>query len=126
MDSNNLNQSSLKFCPQCGKAIQTGVKYCPECGASVIIGNINPVSVNSNNSGSAVWVVVGLISSIISIFIFPPAFGIFGIVCGSMAIKKGNSVGGAMIILISLILMTIGIIWGYYSGIKAVTPYRYF
>jgi uncharacterized OB-fold protein len=22
-----------KFCPECGKEIQTGVKFCPECGA---------------------------------------------------------------------------------------------
>ena len=58
------------------------------------------------------WIPIGFLSAIVSLFIFPPAFGIFGVVCGIMAIIKHNPGWGGFIILFSLICMMIGIIYG--------------
>lgn len=134
----------MPYCRNCGKEITEEQKYCPHCGTGVnsnvkekyehlkMLSDIKQKNTNqdtkkkySDSSGS-IWVLIGLISSILSLFFFPPAFGIFGIFCGSMAVKRGSSFSGGFIILLSLICMIIGIIYGavvMQEKMKEIYPY---
>lgn len=70
---------------------------------------------NKNKSGersSVLFVVLGFVSGLISLFIYPYSFitGILGIVLGILAIKNGNRVGLAVIIS-NIVLMGISFIY---------------
>lgn len=87
---------------------------------------VNGIIQNNNNETSSFglwWIIAGFISSIIAIFIFPPAFGIFGVICGIFAIKKGSSFGGGFIILLSLICMIIGFVYGATVMMQKISHY---
>lgn len=57
------------------------------------------------------YLVLGWISAVISLFVYPFAFGIFGVAMGIISTKKENRAGTTLIIG-SIIMMTIGLIYG--------------
>ncbi|HHW32042.1 MAG TPA: hypothetical protein GXX20_10290 [Clostridiaceae bacterium] len=58
-------------------------------------------------------IVVGWISAILSLFIYPFIFGLVGVICGILSTKSGSRTGLALIVT-SIIFMAIGLI---YSGV---------
>ena len=63
------------------------------------------------------YTILGIISMIISLLLFPPVFGFLSIFCGYKIHKKWDERLGLTIITFGAICMIIGIIIGYYSGI---------
>jgi len=70
----------------------------------------NEVALKRNNT---VFLVVGWISAIISLFIYPFVFGVIGVIAGILS-TKGGSRAGLSLIVASIILMGIGMI---FSGV---------
>jgi len=70
--------------------------------------NGNEVALKKNNS---VLLVIGWISAILSLFIYPFIFGVVGIIAGVLS-TKGGSRAGLSLIVASIILMGIGMIFG--------------
>lgn len=61
--------------------------------------------------GSALYVTLGFISAIISLFIYPFFFGVLGVIMGILATKRGSRAGVAVIIA-NIVLMGAGMIYG--------------
>lgn len=105
------------FCFNCGNKIIKGSNFCSYCGtnfkiSSPYIAKYNIVEKKDEEENIIFWLLIGFISSIISIFFLPPLFGILGIFCGYIAHKKGSETGGGLIVILSIICMVIGIFWG--------------
>lgn len=78
--------------------------------------------VDMNNSGSVqgaavkgrgFFLVIGFISALLSLALYPPLFGVLGVIMGILG-AKGGSRAGVVIIVASIIFMGIGLI---YSGV---------
>jgi len=65
----------MPFCSHCGKELSEGVSFCPECGERL-------------KKGSNSMVVWGYVCGILALFIFPPGFGIAGVVIGVINLTK--------------------------------------
>jgi hypothetical protein len=63
--------------------------------------------------GSGVFLSIGWIAAIISLFLYPFIFGVLGVIMGILATKR-HSRAGITLIMASIILMGIGLI---YSGV---------
>ncbi|MCX8130749.1 MAG: hypothetical protein N3I35_11695 [Clostridia bacterium] len=63
--------------------------------------------------GTGVFMTIGWISAVLSLFAYPFIFGVLGVIMGIMATKKGGKAGLALIVT-SIILMGIGLI---FSGV---------
>ncbi|HHW49127.1 MAG TPA: hypothetical protein GXX14_11015 [Clostridiaceae bacterium] len=68
----------------------------------------NEVALKRNNT---ILLVIGWISAIISLFIYPFIFGVIGVIAGILS-TKGGSKAGLSLIVASIILMGIGMIFG--------------
>ncbi|HEY5122863.1 MAG TPA: zinc ribbon domain-containing protein [Ignavibacteria bacterium] len=112
----HVEQPKKYYCQNCSREVSLGDLSCRYCGYS-FRRTINKQQVNGTSNGS-IWAIVGFFSAIISTFLFPPAFGIFGIFCGARAVKLGSDFGGGIIIVLSIICMIIGIILGAASMLK--------
>jgi len=66
-----------------------------------------------SRSSVILLIVVGWISAILSLFLYPFIFGIVGIICGVLSNKNGSRAGLSLIVA-SIILMAIGLV---YSGV---------
>lgn len=73
-----------------------------------------------NNTGSSgavlrrnnvLFIIVGWIAALLSLFIYPFIFGVLGVIMGILATKGGSRVGLPLIVA-SIILMGIGMIYG--------------
>lgn len=75
----------------------------------------NYKGVNQVSAGgrSGVYIAIGWISAIISLFIYPFIFGVLGVVMGIIANKNGSK-AGVSVILANILLMGIGLI---FSGV---------
>lgn len=62
---------------------------------------------------TAIFAVLGWISAILSLFLYPFVFGVLGVILGIFA-TKGGSKAGLPVIVASIILMAIGLI---FSGV---------
>ncbi|MEX0617132.1 MAG: hypothetical protein WD231_05020 [Candidatus Woykebacteria bacterium] len=56
--------------------------------------------------------IIGIVCAVIALFLFPPIFGIAGIILGSVSLKKGERNLGLIAIILSAVFMVIGIILG--------------
>ncbi|MCR4435023.1 MAG: hypothetical protein QHH06_06545 [Clostridiales bacterium] len=63
--------------------------------------------------GKGLFLAIGWISAILSLFIYPPIFGVLGVIMGILS-TKGGSRAGLAVIVASIVLMGIGLI---YSGV---------
>ena len=61
----------------------------------------------------AVFIIIGLICAVLSLFIYPFIFGVVGVIMGILVTKAGSR-AGLTVIVTSIILMGIGLI---YSGV---------
>jgi hypothetical protein len=71
------------------------------------------VSQVSISRRSGIYITIGWISAIVSLFIYPFIFGVLGVVMGIIANKNGSK-AGVSLILASIALMGIGLI---FSGV---------
>ena len=72
----------------------------------------NDVRVTANRN-RAIFIAIGWISAILSLFIYPFIFGVLGVIMGILA-TKGGSRAGLSVIIASIVLMGIGLI---FSGV---------
>jgi hypothetical protein len=75
--------------------------------------NPNNTSRTSVAKGSGLFISIGWIAAIISLFGYPFIFGVVGVIMGILATKKGSRAGLALIVG-SIVLMGIGLI---FSGV---------
>ncbi|TYQ16850.1 UNVERIFIED_CONTAM: hypothetical protein Cloal_3425 [Acetivibrio alkalicellulosi] len=61
-------------------------------------------------AGNVVLIIIGWISAIMSLFMYPFIFGFLGVVMGIMATKSGSR-AGLSVIVASIILMATGLIF---------------
>ncbi len=66
-----------------------------------------------NETKSRMFLIVGWISAVISLFAYPFIFGVAGVTMGILATKRGNR-SGLYLIISSIVLMGIGLI---FSGV---------
>jgi uncharacterized membrane protein len=79
------------------------------------MGETNEVRNENRASGvnKAVFITLGLICAVLSLFIYPFIFGVVGVIMGILVTKEGSK-AGLPVIVTSIILMGIGLI---YSGV---------
>jgi hypothetical protein len=75
--------------------------------------NNNGINQASIPKRSGLFITVGWISAILSLFIYPFIFGVLGVIMGIVANKNGSK-AGISIIVASIVLMGIGLI---FSGV---------
>lgn len=88
--------------------------------------NTNSSEHVSRSKSSALFIGIGWLSAIISLFAFPFVFGVLGVILGILATKKGSR-AGLTLIMASIILMAVGLLFSgtimnyfrHYTGIGA-------
>ena len=97
---------AIRYCEYCNEPINPDSDICLQCGKFV----------NKNNSKPNSNLFLGYIFAILSVFFIPILFGGLGIYLGNKVKKNGEENSGNTLIIVSIILMVIGIIWGAYVG----------
>lgn len=62
---------------------------------------------------SGIYIAIGFISAVLSLFVYPFIFGVFGVIMGIIANKNGSK-AGISVIIANILLMGIGLI---FSGV---------
>lgn len=88
------------YCSKCGSENKEGATFCFKCG--------NQFSQKAN----VLYIPFGFISAIISLFIFPPIFGILSIYCGYKAYEQGFKGFGIGVMVFGIIAMLFGMVFG--------------
>lgn len=81
----------------------------------------NVSSSTKKKSPGKTLAIIGLVCGVIAFALFPPFFGIAGIILGSFAIRKGEKQLGWVAVSIAIAGMIIGIILGYLFAINSRT-----
>jgi uncharacterized membrane protein len=77
------------------------------------INNLEETQHEESVSRSRLFLIIGWIAAIISLFAYPFIFGILGVTMGILTTKRGNR-SGLYLIIFSIVLMGIGLI---FSGV---------
>lgn len=94
-------------CPNCGAEVSEEDKFCGECGKTLTR------TVESISEGTKFpYILVGIISAVVSLFLLPPVFGILSIFCGYKVYKQKSEGLGIGIMVLGGIFMLIGMIIG--------------
>jgi hypothetical protein len=56
--------------------------------------------------------IIGIVCAVIALLLFPPIFGIAGIILGTLSLKKGEKNLGLIAIILSAVFMILGMIIG--------------
>ena len=74
---------------------------------------------SSTGKGTAVYLVIGWIAAVVSLVLYPFAFGVVGVIMGIIANKKGSKAAMPLIIA-SIILMAVGLIFSgvFYNNLR--------
>jgi uncharacterized OB-fold protein len=96
------------YCSKCGSKIDDEAAICPSCG--VPTENYRQEKVETSKSQGLI--ISGYICAILSLFIFPPAFGLAGAVIGIMNLTKGIAGHGICQLILSIVCAIIGMIIG--------------
>jgi len=99
-------------CSNCNQEIPDSAKFCSHCGTPVP--RVTLVSPRGSDSAplmsnGQLFGVLGLVSGIIGIFIFPVIFGPAAIVLGILALNKRNNLGWSGIVLGGILVLIAGI-----------------
>ena len=57
-------------------------------------------------------IIVGYFCALFSLVIFPPALGLAGCIFGTVCLFHRATINGVIIVILSLVFATIGMIWG--------------
>ncbi|MGB9619623.1 MAG: double zinc ribbon domain-containing protein, partial [Armatimonadota bacterium] len=85
-------------CANCGTICAPQAAFCPTCGHRLASQD------RTRGKGSA-YSTAGLLLAVISIFIFPPLFGVLGVIFGGVGMSKGESAGCATIIVCTICMV---------------------
>ncbi|MDK7115678.1 hypothetical protein [Staphylococcus pettenkoferi] len=66
----------------------------------------------TNDTSLKVFIILGWIFTVISLFFIPIVFGIAGIVFGALVIGKGRTTHGILMIVAAIICTIIGMVFG--------------
>ncbi len=102
----------MKYCPNCGKEVKDGADICLGCGTVINKGNV----ANTNNSvagkQSNVVGIIGFVSSLVGLFLWPFVFGTAGIICSAIGISKAKTLqSGKGLSIAGLIVGIVDIVW---------------
>lgn len=114
----------MKYCRECGTALEDDVQFCPKCGHRQNInyqtGSINVTNVNNQHQRltdtSSASLILGILSIVLGILFFPSflglVLGIIGTVIDKTKSRRGLTITGIVISSISfIILFAFTIIW---------------
>ncbi|MCX7708759.1 MAG: hypothetical protein N2484_02800 [Clostridia bacterium] len=73
--------------------------------------NSSPNNARTAARGTGIYMTIGWICAILSLFIYPFLLGVVGVVCGILSTKSGSRAGLALIVA-SILFMGIGLIFG--------------
>ena len=105
-------------CVYCGTIVklneeetETKTFYCPSCNRENVVWKLRKDFTEQivQSNPTFMWISMGIISSIIGLFLFPPAFGAFGMFCGFKSFNKVGHYAGGFIIILSIVFMFIGL-----------------
>lgn len=126
-----MNNDNEKFCVKCGKKIPKETKFCQYCGAEqptststssdsqqVVHNQESSAKQGNNTTASTLLLVFGWISAVLSLLFIPVVFGIIGIVLGFFE-RKYHKNAGNILIIVSIVLMIVGIVFGMIMGSQA-------
>jgi hypothetical protein len=105
------------FCISCGEKNNIESNFCFNCGKQ-LLKDIELEKVVSNqiehkkDNNSEMWIIIGFLAALVSIFFFPIPFGLFGVFCGYKATTKGSEGAGAFIVILSILCGAAGVILG--------------
>jgi len=107
-------------CPNCNALNSMYSANCTTCGAKLPqpYGDrqSKQIETQKDSKSSAGVLFAGFICALISLAIFPPLFGILGIIFGIIAVVRGSVMGGMFIILLCVGCMMWGMNWGAQVG----------
>lgn len=126
--SSNTSSRASKACPYCGEDILAVAKKCKHCGefldapdpksqgrpAFVRIESTPPSSPQSSQS----FITAGYLAPFLALIVFPPAFGLLGVVLGIVNLVRGRAGHGVAQILLSVTCGLIGMLIGFYTMVK--------
>lgn len=72
----------------------------------------SPPKENSDEDSATGFVISGFFLSLVSLAIFPPAFGLAAFICGILAMAKNDIIGGLFIVFMSIACGAIGMYFG--------------
>jgi len=108
--ANHSGRVAVGTCVNCGKGICSdcrtelgGKLYCQSCA--------NEVFEQAKGKDAGVFIAFSIISAIVAIFFFPIIFGPLGIALGYIAYRRNSRVG-TICMIVALVCMIIGFIWG--------------
>lgn len=111
---------NMRFCPKCRKENPNDATFCAYCATpltavSTITTPTTVMSATQQETDIKPIAIVGIICAVISLFFFPPLFGILAIILGAYALSKASeeqkSLGWAAVIL-GVIFMILGMFFG--------------
>lgn len=97
------------YCPNCGEELPEAAEYCPNCGD--FLGTTNE---DKTRIGERGYTLLGTISGLIALLLFPPVFGIISIFSGIQLFRHYDERRGIALIIWGSITLISGILIGIY------------
>jgi hypothetical protein len=117
-------------CNKCGRENASYIEICPKCGCEMTtklgFKEASPKQFAKGLDNIQVIAILSLIFGCGSIFLLPIIFGPAAIICGSIAVSKGNKLGWGGVILGSIGIIGAVLIYGFDNFFKNTNKMRGF
>jgi len=107
------SESRLAKCSDCGGQVSKLAEVCPHCGCPLV--SVEAKEARVKKLQPVMW--LGVVCSILSMFLFPPILGLIGVICGFICLGRGCPGTGIVLIVCSCfsalygMAMGAGILW---------------